>query len=66
MTAGIKTPVHELSRESLEDLARKALADAHELRQQIAPNGLFNAVVAGFFLGAFFATAGFLVGAAVR
>jgi hypothetical protein len=66
MTAGIKTPVHELSRESLEALARRALAEAHELRQQIAPNGLFNAVAAGFVLGAFVATAGFLIGAAIR
>lgn len=62
----IKTPVHELPRPELERLARKALSEAHELRQQIAPNGLFNAVAAGFVLGALVATSGFLIGAAIR
>jgi hypothetical protein len=60
-----KTPVHQLSRQDLEMLARQALAEAHELRQQIAPNGLFNAVATGFVIGALVATAGFLVGAAI-
>lgn len=60
-----KTPVHELSRHDLEALARRALAEAYELRQQIAPNGLFNAVAMGFVIGALVATAGFLVGAAI-
>jgi hypothetical protein len=62
----IKTPVHELSRSDLEALARRALREAHELRQQIAPNGLFNAVAMGFVLGAAVATAGFLLGASIR
>jgi hypothetical protein len=62
----IKTPVHQLSRRDLEALARRALAEAHELRQQIAPNGLFNAVAMGFVLGAVVATAGFLLGASIR
>lgn len=62
----IKTPVHELSRPELEALARTALREAHELRRQIAPNGLFNAVAVGFALGALVATAGFLLGASVR
>lgn len=66
MTPAIKTPVHQLSRTDLEALARRALSEAHELRQQIAPNGLFNAMAFGFFLGAGVATAGFLIGAAVR
>ncbi len=66
MTPAIKTPVHQLSRTDLEALARRALAEAHELRQQMAPNGLFNAVALGFILGAGVATAGFLIGAAVR
>lgn len=61
-----KTPVHQLSRHDLEALARQALAEAHELRQQIAPNGLFNAVAVGFVLGAVAATAGFLLGASIR
>jgi hypothetical protein len=60
------TPVNELSRSDLEVLARRALRDAHELRQQIAPNGLFNAVAFGFVLGAAVATAGFLLGASIR
>lgn len=59
------TPVHELSRRDLEYLARRALREVHDLRRQIAPNGLFNAVALGFTAGALFATAGFLVGAAV-
>ena len=62
----VKTPVNELSRTDLEVLARQALRDAHELRQQIAPNGLFNAVALGFGLGALVATAGFLLGASIR
>lgn len=66
MTIALKTPVHELSREHLEDLARRALVEAHELRQQIAPNGLFNAVALGFAMGAAVATLGFLIGAAIR
>lgn len=65
LTPAIKTPVHELPRSELELLARKALAEAHELRQQIAPNGLFNALALGFALGAIMATAGFLIGAAI-
>lgn len=62
----IKTPVHQLSRPELEALARRALSEAHDLRQQIAPNGLFNAVATGFALGALVATAGFLLGASIR
>lgn len=62
----IKTPVHELPRQELEALARQALSEAYQLRQQIAPNGLFNAVALGFMLGAAVATAGFLLGAAIR
>lgn len=61
-----KTPVHQLSRSELETLARRALSEAHELRQQIAPNGLFNAVALGFGLGASLATFGFIVGAMIR
>jgi hypothetical protein len=66
MTTGLKTPVSDMPRQTLEAVARRALAEAHELRQQLAPNGLFNATLTGFAIGAAVATAGFLIGAAIR
>ena len=55
----------DLPRDRLEQLALRAMAEASEHCQQLAPNGFFFAVAMGFVIGAVIATAGFLIGAAI-
>jgi hypothetical protein len=66
MIAEMKWSLRNLPRDSLEEIAFRALLDIRRLRSTEQPNGFFFAVVAGFLVGAAFATSGFLVGAAIR
>lgn len=55
--------VRELSRESLEDLAVRAVLQLQADRRDAAPNSYFMAVLSGFMIGTLVAGAGFLIGA---
>lgn len=58
--------LRDLQRARLEEIALGAAIELRAARQQDRPNLFFYAVLGGFSLGAIIATAGFLVGAAVR
>lgn len=58
--------VRELSRESLEDLAVRAVLQLQADRRDAAPNSYFMAVLSGFMIGTLVAAAGFLIGAGLR
>lgn len=59
-------PLRELPRERLEEIALRAAIELRMARLHEKPNLFFYAVLGGFALGAMIATAGFLVGAAIR
>ena len=59
-------PLRDIPRARLEEIALRATIELRAARQQDRPNLFFYAVLGGFALGAMVATAGFLLGAAVR
>ncbi|MBI2720140.1 MAG: hypothetical protein HY245_05070 [Rhizobiales bacterium] len=58
--------LRDLPRARLEEIALRAAIEARRLRDDTRPNTWFVAVCMGFALGVALATAGFLVGAAIR
>ena len=58
--------LRDMPRVRLEEIALRAAIEARCLRDDVHPNAWFFAVCMGFALGAALATAGFLVGAAIR
>jgi hypothetical protein len=63
MSAGNGWYLGDVPRERLEEMAVRAIIEVRNLRRREQSNTYFQAIGAGFAIGAFVATAGFLFGA---
>jgi hypothetical protein len=65
MIAGTSWPLNEIPRQRLEEMVVHALGEVRNLRRREQSHTYFQAIAAGFVLGAMVATAGFAFGASI-